>query len=124
MRSSRQSLGAFGEKYARAHLARTGYRILESNVRLPSGEMDIVAEEGSTLVFVEVRTRRGRRLGTPEESITPRKARRLIALADAYLQARSLSPAQWRIDVVAVEVGPDGRVSRLEVLKNAVEGST
>lgn len=123
MAASRKALGAFGEKYVQAHLARSGYRLLESNLRLPSGEIDLVAQEGGTLVFVEVRTRRGRRLGSPEESITWRKAQRLRRLAYEYLDARGEPQGSWRIDVVAVEVARDGRVTRLEVIKNAVDDS-
>ena len=123
MSESRRKLGAFGEKYARAQLRRSGYRILASNVRLTSGEIDLVAQEGATLVFVEVRTRRGGRLGTPEESITAAKGQRLAQLAQEYLQMQTGPEPQWRIDVVAVEMAPDGKVSRLEVLKNAVGAS-
>lgn len=123
MTATRKSLGAFGEAYARGYLARRGYRIIESNVRLPIGEIDIVASDGDTLVFVEVRTRRSRRLGTPEESVTRRKAQRLLALAQQYLQRHGGPDQTWRIDVVAVEVGGDGRVTRAEVYQNAVEGS-
>ena len=124
MTDSRRSLGAFGEKYAAGYLARAAYAILDTNVRLKGGEIDIVAREGDTLVLVEVRTRRGGRMGTPEESITPRKAQRLAKLAAEYVQSLATPPAGWRIDVVAVQVAPGGRVSRLELLRNAVEESS
>ena len=123
MSETRKRLGAFGEQYARAHLGRSGYRIVESNVRLSSGEIDLVALEGETLVFIEVRTRRGDRLGTPEESITPRKGRKLAELAQEYLQAQGGPEPNWRIDVVAIEVAQDGKVARLGLVKNAVDAS-
>ena len=122
MSGHRRSLGAFGEAYARAHLTRQGYRILQSNVRLPSGEIDIVASEGACLVVVEVRTRRGGRFGTPEESITPEKAARLTALGHEYVESVCARDADWRIDIVAVEVGAGGKVTRVEVHRNAIEG--
>ena len=121
MTDSRKKLGAFGEAYAQAHLSRLGYRVLQSNVRLSSGEIDIVARDGDTLVFVEVRTRRTDRFGTGEESITRSKARRLIDLADEYLQSIAPPPAAWRIDVVALDLARNGRVARVDVLRNAIE---
>jgi len=115
-----QKLGAFGESYARAHLARIGYQVIESNVRVKAGEVDILAQEGGDLVFIEVRTRRGSRFGLPVESIRPRKAERMARVAGEYLASHPDSPASWRIDVVAVEVARDGAVSRITVLKRAV----
>jgi putative endonuclease len=82
-----------------------------------------VARQGDTLVFVEVRTRRGTTRGTPEESITPAKQARLVTLAHTYLSDHALGEAQpWRIDVIAVEVDSGGRISRLEHLPHAIEG--
>ena len=118
--TSRNSLGAFGESYARAHLTGLGYRVLEANVRLKAGEIDILAEDGQTLVFVEVRTKRDTRFGTPEESIIAKKARKLVTLVYQFLLTRHDHHQDWRIDVVAIEVARDGKVSRIEVLRNAV----
>lgn len=80
MTATRKSLGDFGEKYARAHLVKSGYVILATNVRLASGEIDIVAQDGEELGVVEVRTRRGDRFGSPEESVTLAKLERLANL--------------------------------------------
>lgn len=90
------------------------------NHRLKAGEIDIVAQDVETMVFVEVRTRRGTSLGTPEESITPKKANRLVSLAYQYLLLLAVQPSSWRIDVIAIEVGRDGRVARFAHLKNVV----
>ena len=117
MTATRRALGDFGEKYARAHLVKSGYAILATNVRLASGEIDIVARDGDELVFVEVRTRRGDRFGSPEESVTPAKLERLANLGHEYVAAHG-PIADWRIDVVALDVDRAGRVSRIEVLKN------
>lgn len=122
MTRERNVLGQFGEQYACEHLARAGYRILERNVRLRGGEIDIVAQNRGTLVLVEVRTRRSRRLGTPEESITKAKARRLADLGETYVQERNLGETTWRIDVVAIDVSAQGEVTRLAHYKNAVAG--
>ena len=115
-------LGALGEQAARGHLERAGFSVLDTNYRCPHGEIDIVARDGDAVVFVEVRTRRGGSFGTPEESITAGKARRLIAAAQTYLQTRDGLPPHWRIDLVAVEVDSRGRIARIERTENAVTG--
>ncbi|MSQ25629.1 MAG: YraN family protein [Dehalococcoidia bacterium] len=130
MTGESKALGQFGEQRASEHLVRTGYRILERNVRLPGGEIDIVAQDGATLVVVEVRPRRSARLGTPEESITKAKAQRLARLGETYIQQRGLGETPWRIDVVAIrmgaipvaaiDAGAQWKVTRLEHYKNAV----
>jgi len=124
MSGSRRHLGQTGEGIAVRHLEQAGYRILERNVRLPGGELDIVALDGECLVFVEVRTRRGRSFGTPEESVTPAKQQKLIQLAQTYLMERAgeWMPSAWRIDVAAVEMDARGRLLRVDILRNAVEG--
>jgi putative endonuclease len=105
---------------AEAHLKKAGYRILERNVRTRYGEIDLVALDADCLVFVEVRTRRSP-APSPEESVTWRKRRRLASLGARYVQDRDMLEVSWRIDVVAVEMGTDGRVTRLEHYVNAVE---
>ena len=123
----RRALGRLGEDLAAAHLAGLGYRIVTRNWRTRTGELDIVAQDGEWLVFVEVRARRaGRRgvdpaLGTPEESVTPRKQLQLATLADAYLFALPWQ-GPWRIDVIALELAADGSIVRLNHLRDAVGG--
>ena len=116
-----REIGALGEKIAAEHLTGLGYVIRERNFRSREGEIDIIAEKDDSLVFVEVRTRRSHSYGTPEESVTARKKEKLIALAQAYMEGRDDLPPSWRIDVVAVELGPKGRLSRLELIENAVD---
>ncbi len=118
----RQRLGQRGEEIAANYLRQQGYTILARNWRRPVGELDIVAREGKTLAFVEVRTRRGERLGTPEESITPSKQAKLIEVAQTYLQEAGLEDVAWRIDVVAIEMGRRGEVKRLNLIRYAVWG--
>ena len=102
MTQSRRVLGETGEELAARYLEAQGLRLLERNVRLRGGELDIVARDGPVLVFVEVRTRRGTRFGTPEESVDRRKQERLARLAREYLQDRRLSGVNCRFDVVSV----------------------
>ena len=121
MTDNRKKLGGWGETVAATHLEAKGYEILERNWRTTHGEIDLVAKAGQELVFVEVKTRRGRRLGTPEEGLTRRKADKLMLLARQYLSQHDLD-VDWRIDLVAVELDRSGKLLRCEHIQNAVLG--
>ena len=116
----RRETGALGERIACDFLGENGYQILENNYRCPEGEIDIIARQEGTLVFVEVRTKRSRLFGSPEESITPSKREKLRALAQYYLQEHDDLPSNWRIDVVAIEMEKSCKVTRIEIIENAV----
>ena len=120
MTSRNRILGKHGEETAAEHLTCMGYEILAHNVRTPFGELDLIAAHAGSTVFVEVKTRRSRTHGLPEEAVTSRKKSRLLASAQYYLQQRELSDTPWRIDVVAVEFDTTGTLHRIEVFKNAV----
>ena len=115
-----RDIGALGEKIAAEYLTSLGYMIRERNFRSREGEIDIIAEKDDFLVFIEVRTRTSNSYGTPEESVTAQKKERLIALAEAYREDREDLPSSWRIDVVAIELGPKRKVARLEIIENAI----
>jgi putative endonuclease len=117
----RRGLGRRGEDLAARQLAAQGYEVVARNWRCESGELDLVARDGECLVFVEVRTRRGGAMGSPEESITAAKQARLIALADAYVQDNDWQ-GDWRLDVVAVEMDRRGRLQRVDHYENAITG--
>lgn len=114
----RKQTGRHGEDIAAAYLVNKGYTIMRRNWSCPTGELDIIAAQGQTLVFVEVRARRGHHFGTAEESVTPAKQARLIDLAQTYLQEISGAPPAWRIDVVAVHLGPG--LPQINHIENAV----
>jgi putative endonuclease len=120
-RDDRQGLGRRGEELAARHLVANGYEIVARNWRCEVGEVDLVVRDGECLAFVEVRTRRGRSMGSPEESITAAKQARLVALGEAYVQAQEWD-GDWRIDVVAVEMDLGGRLLRMDHYENAVTG--
>ncbi|PPB08567.1 YraN family protein [Brevibacillus laterosporus] len=112
MTDRRRLIGQIGECRASDYLESLGYSIIGRNVRLSQGEIDIVAMEQRTVVFVEVRTRIGKRgvtpkYGSPVESITPRKQQKLRQLALAYLQNHNQSYDTFRIDAIAVWISPD-----------------
>ncbi|HEU0021202.1 MAG TPA: YraN family protein [Dehalococcoidia bacterium] len=121
MPNSRRKLGNWGEEIAYRMLQGKGYAILNTNYRCRWGEIDIVAREGDELVFVEVRTRSSPEYGTPEESVTRAKVRRLVATAQDYLQKQGGGPVSWRIDLVSVRTGPTGNLPGIDHLQNAVQ---
>jgi putative endonuclease len=100
-KSSRQQ-GADGETLAARFLERNGMRILERNYRYHRGEIDMIADDGGELVFVEVKTRRSTTYGEPEEAVTPRKQEQLRAIAEGYLAERGIENTPCRFDVVAI----------------------
>jgi putative endonuclease len=115
-----KALGARGEELAARHLVGQGYRLLARNHRTRLGELDIVAEDGPEVVFVEVKTRVGGPNQQPEESVGAAKVSRLARLAEAYLLATDRQERMWRIDVVAVVLDRGGSLRRLDHLRNAV----
>ena len=116
-------VGRIGERIALHHLEGKGYRIMDANYQCRWGEVDLIARDGSVWVFVEVRTRRSVESGSPEESITPSKARRLTLTAQDFLRQRVAACAnlEWRIDLVAIRLGPNRRVLSVNHLENIVE---
>ena len=96
-----------------------GYRIVERNYRCREGEVDIIAQAGDCLVFVEVKTRRGDAMGSALESVTLAKGARIAAAADAYCEQCPSTAADRRIDVIAIDLTPQGKLIRLEHIENA-----
>ena len=117
-----RAFGRFGERLAAQHLIAKGYHIREKNYRVGSaGEIDIIAQDNETIVFIEVKARRGSRNGTATEAVTPRKQQQLITLAETYTAEHDLD-APLRIDVIAIDFTSDGRLLLLNHYENAVMG--
>jgi putative endonuclease len=104
----RQAVGAYGERRAVQHLTGAGLAVIQRNWRCALGEIDIVAEEGETLVFCEVKTRRSDAFGPPAAAVRPAKARRLRRLAAEWLAAHSGGGREVRFDVIEVRPGRRG----------------
>jgi len=121
MSQYRQSLGRWGESLAVDYLGRKGYRLIERNWRTPQGEVDLIVQQENppAIVFVEVKTRRSPRFGLPESAVTRRKQARLLAAAQAYLQAHPELDGDWRIDVVAIRQ-PRGQAAEIIHFENAL----
>lgn len=121
MTNERKKLGAWGESVAATHLEANGYTIVTRNWRVREGEIDIVAQRGDHLALVEVKTRRGRAAGTPEDAITPRKAQKMLLVAQRYLSKNDLDDeTELSLDVVAVELDASGKLLRVTHHENAV----
>lgn len=114
-----QNLARLGEEKARKYLLSKGYKILEKNFRSRYGEIDIVALDNNTLVFVEVKTRYSEDYGKPEEAITKRKLRMVARTGQFYKLTHKNLPDLLRIDAVLIEMTPDGKIKRCELIKNA-----
>ena len=113
----RQALGRHGEDLACAYLLEQGYEILARNWRCQRGEIDIVAREGECLAFVEVKTRRGHRVQYPEDAMTETKRRQVAELGRWYLSELGISDTDWRIDLVAIELGERGESPRYHLVR-------
>ncbi len=109
----KDAVGRFGEDLAARHLQQAGLTVLDRNWRCADGELDIVAADGATVVFVEVKTRSASGFGSPAEAVTARKLARLRRLAARWLSERR-DEQRWpevRFDVVSViRTGPNGPV--------------
>ena len=119
MTQARQELGKQGEDLAVRELERRGYAIVARRFRVRSGELDIVARDGPTLVFVEVKARSGRRFGVAAEAVTPLKQLRLARLASEYLLRQRIADCACRFDVVSVHF--DGGAAEVQVIQNAFD---
>ncbi len=121
MSRERKEKGDRGEERVAEFLRRQGYRILERNYRCPLGEMDIVAREDKTVVFVEVKTRSSDRFGSPQAAIGPQKQRRMTAVALCYLKGKGWLGTPARFDVAAVSLREGGETITLH--RNAFDAT-
>ena len=114
-----EGLGQSGEEAAVEHIKRLGYRVLERNFKTQVGEVDIIARDGQSLVFVEVKSRNSEQLGSPIESVTRSKLRRIESVALAYLAAEvGTDDVDWRIDFLGVTRSADGRTMKFDLVRN------
>lgn len=113
-------IGDRGEEQAAAYLEQKGYAILERQYRTPLGEIDLIARDGRTLAFVEVKTRRNERFGSPSSAVGWEKQRRIIRAAMWYMNQRQGDVPPCRFDVVEVYAPPEG-AWKVRHLENAFE---
>ncbi|NGZ75522.1 YraN family protein [Saccharibacillus alkalitolerans] len=116
---TRKDKGRAAEEAAALHLQREGWDIAERNWSCRTGELDLIATQGETVLFVEVRSRSGIGFGLPAESVDARKIRQVRRTAEVYLHRFGLSDRPVRFDVIAVMLGRDLRVRSLEHIREA-----
>jgi putative endonuclease len=119
----RRSLGQRGEALACRHLKRLGYVIVARGDRDRTGEIDLIAVDGGTVVFVEVKTRRSHEKGSPVDAVDHKKQRRLTRLALGFLKRHDLLESPARFDVVAITWPSDSQPPRVEHFPNAFEST-
>ncbi|MEK7689110.1 MAG: YraN family protein [Deltaproteobacteria bacterium] len=119
MTFARISVGKKGESLAAEFLRKNGYRIVENNFRNRYGEIDIVAIEGKTVVFIEVKTKTNSKFGPPKMAVNLRKQRQLSKAALAYLTQKKLNNNPARFDVIGISMIEDK--TEIELIKNAFE---
>jgi len=115
----KKELGKKGEELASRFLKKRGYRIIEKNYSCKMGEMDLIATEKDTLVFIEVKTRTSTLFGPPQLAVNSSKQRQLSKVALNYLKEKKLENVKARFDVVAILLGPKGE--EIELIKDAFD---
>ena len=124
MTFKKKELGAKGEEVAVSYLKSRGYRIVERNYRIRFGEIDIIAEQGDDLVFIEVKTRSGTLFGSPFESVTKQKQKQLSKVALEYMSKQDCHERPARFDVVGIELHQGSnsfKDAAIELLQNAFD---
>ena len=116
-----KKIGHIGEEIALVFLEQKGYKILGVNVRTPFGEIDVVARQKETTIFIEVKTRATSSLGPPYLNVTVSKQKHIIRNALCYLKRRGRVDSDWRIDVVSVKLNKFHELESIELIENAVE---
>ena len=111
--------GKRGEDIAVAHLQEVGYRIVARNYRCRYGEMDIIAQDGDTLVFIEVKSRQSERYGPPQEAVGAEKRKKLSRVSLHYLQQQGIEACKARFDVIAVRISPRG--AAVDLIRDAFD---
>jgi putative endonuclease len=121
MKDTSKALGSRGEDLAVQYLKKKGFKVIERNYHCSAGEIDLIAREKNTLVFVEIKTRSSSEFGLPQEAVDRFKQRKMIEAARTYLAERHMTediPA--RFDVVAIHLMPAG--PQIELIKDAFQG--
>ncbi len=118
-----KSLGIYGEKTAIKFLESKGYKILTKNYRCKIGEIDIIAADGDTLSFVEVKTRSSDKYGLPGEAVNYNKQIKIVKTALHYITKNRLTKWMSRFDIVEILVNEDNSINSIELLKDAFQYS-
>jgi putative endonuclease len=116
------AIGKAGEEAALEYLLQQGYHVLERNYRCRFGEIDLIAQDGNTLAFIEVKTRRSQRFGPAAAAITYEKQRHLVKASQVYLTQRRKVDELCRFDVVTIDL--EAHTTRIELIKDAFQAAS
>ncbi|BCJ85236.1 YraN family protein [Effusibacillus dendaii] len=119
MKDQRLQTGRQGEQLAKRYLESQGWHIVATNWRCRAGEIDIVAQDGNCLVFVEVRTRTSNRFGSPSESVDWRKQKKIRQVASIFLSMNTVCVSRIRFDMISIRMVENGQTPALEHIENA-----
>ena len=119
MTRERLELGKLGEDLALKKVKHLGYKNIIRNYRCPLGEIDLIARDADTLVFIEIKTRKGKTTAYAKEAVNAKKRRQISKVALAYMKANNCSDIKARFDVVAISL--EGGKAQIEVIKNAFD---
>ena len=111
---NRKKLGSWGEEQARKYLENQGFLILDNNYRCKLGEIDLIAMDGDSLVFIEVKTRRSTAYGFPMEAVGKRKQSKYIQMASIYIKEKAMAQVPFRFDVI--EIMAKGRANGISII--------
>jgi putative endonuclease len=115
----RLNLGSYGEELALKKIKKLGYKKIIRNYRCPLGEVDLVARDGDCLVFIEIKTRKGKSIAYAKEAVDARKRRQLSKVALSYMKSNQCNDVKARFDVVAITI--DQGQTNIEVIQDAFE---
>lgn len=121
MKNLNKEVGKYGESLSEKFLKENGYIIIEENFSCSFGEVDIIAKDGSYICFIEVKTRYGYKYGSPLESITPYKQRKIIKVAQYYINLRNLHRCFFRFDALEVMLNLENKAPQLNLIRNAFQ---
>ena len=119
--NQRRTFGKAGEALAVGYLKKKGYKVIEQNYTCPVGEIDIIARDKKTIVFVEVKARRTLSYGSAKLAITPRKQRKISMTALYYLKSNHQMARDARFDVVTIKSTPAGDRQEIDLIQNAFD---
>ena len=119
MTKERIDLGKIGEDLALRKVKRLGYKVVARNYRCPLGEIDLIAKDRGCLVFIEIKTRKGKSVGYAKEAVDGRKRRQISKVALAYMKSNECMDVKARFDVIAINIMGDQK--EIEVITNAFD---
>ena len=114
-------IGKLGEDLASQFLLDNGCKIIDRNFHTRYGEIDLVAQKGDEILFLEVKTRSSNQYGYPEQAVDAKKISHLLQAAKIYLKVKHLS-SFWRLDIISVELSPDNQIPKISWFKNITSG--